>query len=48
MSRDFRPGFADEEEEEEAAATDRWIASSASGSDPGGNGRAPESILFGK
>ena len=45
MSRDLRPGLTDEEDEEEAEAEDDLcMASNAPGSDPGGNGRAPEKV----
>ena len=48
MSRDLRPGLTDEEDEEEAEAEDDLcMASSAPGSDPGGNGRAPEKVRMG-
>ena len=48
LSRDLRPGLTDEEDEEEAEAEDDLcMASSAPGSDPGGNGRAPEKVRMG-
>ena len=45
FSRDLRPGLDDEDDAAAADAeedTDLWATSSASASDPGGSGRAPE------